>query len=150
MSRPALSGDPVVIGALMARQPAKRPPWVSWIDTGDIESLRKWLAKGGDTEDTDPETNNTPLIYAAWHGPIEIVHLLLAHGADARRSGAFLVAVATNHIDIALLLLPLEDDLDYLTQAAGCLAEHTDDAILEDLVRIKIKRLKAAKKKRSR
>jgi hypothetical protein len=132
----------------VAKQPAERPPWVSWIDAGDADSLRKWLARGGDVEDEDPETNNTPLIYAAWHGPIEIVHLLLAYGADA--GGAFLVAVATNHFDIALVLLPLTDDLDYLQQAAGCLAEHTDDALLEELVRIKLKRLKVTKKKRSR
>jgi ankyrin repeat protein len=128
----------------------ERPPWVAWIDAGDADSLRKWLARGGDVEDEDPETNNTPLVYAAWHGPVEIVHLLLAYGADARKTGAFLVAVATSHIDIALVLLPLTDDLDDLQQAAGCLAEHTDDALLEELVRIKLKRLKVTKKKRSR
>jgi len=124
-------------------RPTERPPWVRWIDEGDVGQLRRWLGGGGDVEDEDPDTRNTPLTYAAWHGPIELVHLLLAHGADAGRSGAFLPAVATNHLDIARLLLPLTDDVDILEQAAGDLAEHTDDALLEELVRIKLKRLRA-------
>jgi ankyrin repeat protein len=132
----------------LADQASKRPAWVRWIDEGDIAKLARWLGRGGDVEDEDPQTNNTPLIYAAWHGPIEIVHLLLAHGADARRSGAFLVAVATGHTDIARLLLPLTDDLDYLEQAAGCLAEHIDDEELEELVKIKLKRLRAKKSRK--
>ena len=129
----------------MAKQSraAERPPWVGWIDAGDLAGLRRWLAGGGDVEDTDPETRNTPLVYAAWHGPVEAAHLLLAYGADARRSGAFLVAVATNHYDIARLLLPLTDDPDVLSQAAGDLAEHGDDELLEELLQIKLKRLRA-------
>jgi ankyrin repeat protein len=126
----------------------ERPPWVAWIDAGDVAALRKWLARGGDVEDADPETNNTPLVYAAWHGPVEIVHLLLAYGADARKTGAFLVAVATNHIDIALVLLPLTDDLDDLQQAAGCLAEHTADVLVEELVGITLTRLRRTKGKK--
>jgi hypothetical protein len=122
--------------------PPERPPWVRWIDEGDLGRLRRWLARGGDVEDEDPQSRNTPLVYAAWHGPIEAVHLLLAHGADARRTGAFLVAVATNHLDVARLLLPLTDDVDFLEQAAGVLAEHADDELLEELVRIKLKRLR--------
>jgi ankyrin repeat protein len=124
-------------------RPPERPPWVRWIDEGDVGQLRRWLAGGGDVEDEDAQTRNTPLIYAAWHGPIELVHLLLAHGADARRSGAFLPAVATNQLDIARLLLPLTDDVSILEQAAGDLAEHTDDESLEELVNIKLKRLRA-------
>jgi ankyrin repeat protein len=109
------------------------------------------LDRGGDIEDEDPENRNTPLLYAAWHGPLEVVQLLLAYGADARRSGAFLVAVATNHLDIAHLLLPLTDDVDDLEQAAGDLAEHTDDEWLEELVQIKLKRLRAKRgRKRSK
>jgi ankyrin repeat protein len=135
---------------VVAKKPAGRPAWVRWIDAGDVASVRKWLARGGNVEDEDTETRNTPLTYAAWHRPIELVHLLLAYGADARRSGAFLVAVATNHTDIARLLLPLTDDLDYLEQAAGCLAEHTDDEELEELVQIKLKRLRSKARKRSR
>jgi ankyrin repeat protein len=135
----------------MAKQPATRPPWIQLIDGGDVGGLRRWLDRGGDVEDEDPETRNTPLVFAAWHGPIEIVNLLLAYGADAARSGAFLVAVSTNHTDIARLLLPLTNDPDELEQAAGCLAEHMDDRELESLVEIKRKRLRAKKtKKRGR
>jgi ankyrin repeat protein len=124
-------------------QAPDRPSWVQWIDEGDIAQLRRWLDRGGDIEDEDPENRNTPLMYAAWHGPIELVQLLLAYGADACKSGAFLTAVATNHVDIARLLLPLTDNVDILKQAAGDLAEHTDDELLEDLVRIKLKRLQS-------
>jgi len=123
-------------------RPPERPPWVRWIDEGDVGQLRRWLDRGGNIEDEDPDNRNTPLVYAAWHGPVELVHLLLAYGADARRTGAFLVAVATNHLDIARLLLPLTDDVDVLEQAAGDLAEHTDDEFLEELVTIKLKRLR--------
>ena len=131
----------------MTKKPPKRPPWVGWIDAGDREAVRRWLARGGDVEDEDPESRNTPLIYAAWHGPIGIVQLLLAYGADGG-SGGFLVAVATGHTDIARLLLPLTDYLDHLEQAAGCLAEHTDDEELEELVQIKLKRLRAKKRRK--
>jgi ankyrin repeat protein len=114
-----------------------------------VAALKRWLARGGDVEDEEPETRHTPLSYAAWHGPRSLVDLLLAYGADGR--SGFLVAVATGHTDIARLLLPLTDDLDHLSQAAGDLAEHTDDAELEELVAIKLKRLKAKKgKKRGR
>ena len=133
---------------VLVKHLSKRPPWVRWIDAGDIAPLRRWLDRGGNIEDEDPETKNTPLIYAAWHGPIAMVNLLLAHGADARRTGAFLVAVATGHTDIARVLLPLTDDLDYLEQAAGDLAEHTDDEELEELVKIKLKRLRAKKSRK--
>jgi hypothetical protein len=121
-------------------RPVERPPWVGWLDAGDLASLRRWLARGGDVEGVDPDTRNTPLLYAAWHGPVEAVQVLLAYGADARRTGAFLVAVATGHLDIARLLLPLTEDVDTLAQAAGDLAEHTDDELLEELVGIKLKR----------
>ena len=90
-----------------------------------------------------PMRSGVSRLFAVWHGPIEFVHLLLAHGADARRSGAFLPAVATNHLDIARLLLPLTDDVSILEQAAGDLAEHNDDELLEELVNIKLKRLRA-------
>lgn len=103
--------------------PADRPPWIAWIDTGDLVSLRRWLAQGGDVEVRDPETNNTPLVYVAWHGPVEAAHLLLVYGAIARSSGAFLIAVSTNHFDIARLLLPLTDDIDDLKQAADVLVD---------------------------
>src|SRR4051812_2844353 len=121
----------------------ERPAWVKWIDAGDRAALKRWLARGGDVEESDPETRNTPLIYAAWHGPRSLVDLLLAYGADGR--DGFLVAVATGHTDIARLLLPLTDDVDALGQAAGDLAEHTDDEELEELVTIKLKRLRAKK-----
>jgi hypothetical protein len=122
-------------GADVAKQspPPERPPWARRIDEGDVGRLRRWLDRGGDVEDEDPENGSTPLGYAAWHGPIEVVHLLLAYGADAGRTGAFLVAVSTNHLDIARLLLPLTDDVDFLEQAAGVLAEHADDEVLEGL-----------------
>ena len=131
----------------MTRDPRERPPWIRWIDEGDRAALLKWLARGGDVEDEDPVTNNTPLVYAAWHGQKEIVYLLLAYGADGG-SGAFLVAVATGHTDIARILLPLTDYLDHLEQAAGDLAEHTDDEELEELVNIKLKRLRAKKSRK--
>ena len=51
--------------------------------------------------------------------------------------------MATGHLDVARLLLPLTDDVDVLEQAAGTLAEHTDDELLEELVAIKLKRLRA-------
>jgi hypothetical protein len=132
-------------GADVAKQspPPGRPPWVGWIDEGDVGRLRRWLDRGGDVEDLDPGNRNAPLMYAAWHGPVEVVHLLLAYGADARRSGAFLVAVSTSNLGIARLLLPLTDDADFLGQAAGVLAEYPDDELLEGLVRIKLKRLRA-------
>jgi ankyrin repeat protein len=123
-----------------------RPPWIAWIDAGDLASIKQWLARGGDVEEEDPDTRNRPLDYAAWHGPIELVHLLLAYGADPR--SVFLLAVATNHTDIARLLLPLTDDRDYLEQAAGDLELHGEDELLEELVAIRLKRL--AKKKRKR
>src|SRR5262245_23689453 len=130
------------------KQPPERPAWVRWIDEGDRAAVLRWLAGGGDVEAEDPETNNTPIVYAAWHGQMGIVNLLLAYGADGG-SGAFLVAVATGHTDIARVLLPLTDYVDHLEQAAGDLAEHTDDEELEELVNIKLKRL-GAKKGRKR
>jgi Ankyrin repeats (3 copies) len=136
--------------ARVTRRPPDRPPWIRWIDEGDRAALGSWLAGGGNVEDEDPQTNNTPLVYAAWHGQREIVNLLLAYGANGG-SGAFLVAVATGHTDIARILLPLTDHQDHLEQAAGNLAEHTDDQELEELVNIKLARLKAKKgRKRSR
>src|SRR5262245_36366044 len=66
--------------AVMPKQSAARPPWIELIDRGDVGGLRRWLERGGDVEDEDPKTRNTPLVYAACCGPIEIVHLLLAYG----------------------------------------------------------------------
>src|SRR5947209_171040 len=131
--------------AAMAKQPTERPEWVRWLDAGDVTSLRQWLDRGGNVEDEDRETRNTPIVYAASSGQLSAVHLLLAHGADAAKTGAFLVAVCTDHTDIARLLLPLTDDLDFLEQSAGVLAEHIDDAELEELVEIKLKRLRTRK-----
>ena len=49
----------------MATKPAERPAWVKWIDAGDRAALKRWLARGGDVEESDPR--------ARVHGPEETV-----------------------------------------------------------------------------
>jgi ankyrin repeat protein len=49
--------------------------------SGKAEVLRTLLSAGARPDLTDPETGNTALMLAANRGFLDVVHLLLAHGA---------------------------------------------------------------------
>jgi ankyrin repeat protein len=88
-----------------------------FIDAGDAAGLRAWLEAGGDVNHTDPATNQTLLMAAAFAGRREIVRLLLDRGAD--RTGALVAAVLGQQGDIARELLALGWDRDELQQACA-------------------------------
>jgi len=58
---------------------------------GDVGGVRAWLDAGGDPDQTDPATNQTLLMAAAFEGRLEVVRLLLGRGAG--REGALFAAV---------------------------------------------------------
>ena len=49
---------------------------------GDVGGVRAWLDAGGDPDQTDPATNQTLLVAAAFEGRLEVVRLLLGRGPD--------------------------------------------------------------------
>ena len=51
--------------------------------TGDVALARQLLERSTDTLNAQNHTGETALMYAAWHGSLDIVQLLLAHNADA-------------------------------------------------------------------
>ena len=56
--------------------------------TGDVPKARLLIEYGVDLNRVDDEYRSTPLGYAARWGHVEMVRLLLANGADPRKSGA--------------------------------------------------------------
>ena len=56
------------------------------VSAGDVGGVRAWLDAGGDPDQTDPATNQTLLMAAAFEGRLEVVRLLLGRGAG--REGA--------------------------------------------------------------
>ena len=58
----------------------------SFIDSGNIEGIKKTLAAGADVN-ARGHGGDTPLLCAAFDGRVDIVRLLLAHGADPQMKG---------------------------------------------------------------
>ena len=83
---------------------------------GDVGGVRAWLDAGGDPDQTDPATNQTLLMAAAFEGRLEVVRLLLGRGAG--REGALFAAVLGRRGEVARELLPLGWDRGELRQAA--------------------------------
>jgi ankyrin repeat protein len=75
-----------------------------------------------DTNDNctdDDERRNTPLIYAAWYGHVELVRVLLEGGANVDRADvdqntALHVAAQYGHLDVCRLLLDWGAKVDRL------------------------------------
>ncbi|MGD1855710.1 MAG: ankyrin repeat domain-containing protein [Leptolyngbyaceae cyanobacterium] len=84
------------------------PPLVAATLVGDVDAVRSQLAAG-----TDPDivyNTNTPLIYAARDGFIEIARLLIDHGADVNWIDGegvtpLILASFKDHIELVQLLL---------------------------------------------
>ncbi|MFH0824687.1 MAG: ankyrin repeat domain-containing protein, partial [Pseudomonadota bacterium] len=91
------------------------------IESTDVEKVKSLLAKGANANVFDEEVYRTPLVLAARNGPVEMVKLLLANGADLKmkyRHGlpvpayAFTEAMVHGREDIARLFLELGADVN--------------------------------------
>ncbi len=117
-----------------------------FIATGDIAALREWLDAGGDVNQTDPATNQSLLMAAAFEGQQEIVRLLLDRGAN--REGALLASVLGQRGEIARELLTLCWDRHDLQQACSIYKQVSEAVPVadEELGRLLRAALRAAKK----
>jgi ankyrin repeat protein len=88
-----------------------------FIAAADVAGLRAWLDSGGDVDQTDPATQQTLLMAAAFEGREEAVRLLLERGAD--REGALIAAVLGQRGQIARELLALGWDRHDLQRACS-------------------------------
>ena len=82
------------------------------VKTGQPAKVEEALKAGADIHQQD-EQGWTPLTYAAGRGRVEIVSLLLNHGADVFRTGRdqrtpYKIALAAKHSDVARLLKAAE------------------------------------------
>lgn len=60
-------------------------PWPERaIDAGDVAKVKAWLDKGGKVNSRGGAFNETALMYAAGHGQLETVKLLLSRGANPK------------------------------------------------------------------
>ena len=60
---------------------AEDDPIFEAVKNGDLSELKRYMADGGDIE-VRTSINETPLIWAASHGHLEIVKYLVEKGAD--------------------------------------------------------------------
>jgi|SRR5215216_1380076 len=82
------------------------------VKTGQLAKVEEALNAGADIHEQD-EQGWTPLNWAAGKGSVEIVSLLLDHGADVFRTGRdqrtpYKIALAAKHTDVARLLKKAE------------------------------------------
>jgi uncharacterized protein len=78
------------------------------VKTGQLAKVQEALSSGADIHQQD-EQGWTPLNWAAGKGDLEVVKLLLDHGADVSRVGRdqrtpYKIALAAKHVDVARLL----------------------------------------------
>jgi hypothetical protein len=127
------------------KPPAERPrrvrgqPWVALIDRGDLEGLRRWLDEGGDPNAAGRAEGEAPLDYAAGAGEVEMVRLLLDHGARGHKP--LLESVCNFRGAVARVLLESgvwsrEDLLD----ARATVRDLVDDPELEQLLNREVRR----------
>ena len=115
---------------------------------GDGERVDEILAKDPAQARRLDLAQRSPLTYAAEHGHLEIVHKLLALGADPNqpetlcgRGGALFEASANNHLDVAALLLQHSADANASSDSSGsCItiveAKHPDNCqAMQELLR---------------
>lgn len=117
-----------------------------FVAAGEISGLRAWLDGGGDVNQTDPATNQTLLMAAAFEGQREIVKLLLDRGTN--RDGALFAAVLGQRGQIARELLALGWDRHELQQAVSMHRQVSEGVPVADdeLGRLLRAALRAAKK----
>ncbi len=117
-----------------------------FVVAGDVAGLRAWLDAGGDVNQTDPATNQTLLMAAAFEGQREIVRLLLDRGADCE--AALFAAVLGQRGEIARELLSLDWDRHELQQACSIHKQVSEGVPVadEELGRLLRAALRAAKK----
>jgi len=56
--------------------------------SGDVNTVKRWLSCTSDSCTTDDRYRNTPLVYAAVMGRVEMVRLLLEGGANVDSTDA--------------------------------------------------------------
>jgi hypothetical protein len=80
---PPAEAPPPVAEALRKERPrrVRGQPWISLINQGDLEGLRRWLDAGGDPNAPGRAEGESPLDYAAGMGAEAMVRLLLERGA---------------------------------------------------------------------
>jgi ankyrin repeat protein len=84
----------------------------------NIEQIQRALDEGADMNTEDPHLRRSPLVLAALRGYLEIVSLLIKHGANVNHTDstgftALLEAARRGHTPIARLLIEGEADINY-------------------------------------
>lgn len=85
-------------------------------EIGDVQSVKELIAIGANIHSKDRLVGDTPLIFAANNGHLEVVRLLLTKGAKDLY-GAIFNAASSGHIDIVKLLIEQGADLPALNEA---------------------------------
>lgn len=104
---------------------------------GDLEQVRRY-AEAADGEGgmdrlvayVDAEDGTTPLHHAAWHGHVDVVRLLLQHGArpqaqNADGSTPLHWAAMNGHPEVARLLLAVGPEVVHVKTVTGETPYHT-------------------------
>ncbi len=95
---------------MMMRAKFREDTLIGAVDTGNLETIKRHIAQGADVNEIDTDADMQPLAWATLRGKVEVVELLLQHGADVnRKTGdggtALHLAVFLGYADIAALLM---------------------------------------------
>ena len=87
--------------------------------SGDVNTVKIWFNCTNDNCTTDDHYRDTPLIYAADNGHVEVVRVLLEKGADIEKTNAYQQtaihgAAWYGYLEVCRLLLDLGAKLDRL------------------------------------
>jgi ankyrin repeat protein len=106
------------------------------VDDGDLPQLQLYLEAGGDPDARDPETNYLLLQTASSNQRLDMVQLLLAHGANSESvKSAMTTSCSNGSLEIATLLLPRIDAND-LSSTPGPISACLAEAVRNDRVSI--------------
>ena len=61
------------------------PALWNFAEKGNLPMCAQLLTRGHPVDLRDPDTGHTPLMFAAFHGHLEVTKLLLDHGADPNK-----------------------------------------------------------------
>jgi ankyrin repeat protein len=92
------------------------------VRSGDIAEAERQLRAGADVNGNGPEQGWTALNYAAGRGDVNMIRLLLDHGADLARTGKdertpYMIALAAGRVDAARLLRDVEREKGLVIEA---------------------------------
>lgn len=114
-------------------------PWISCIDKGDLDGLRRWLDAGGDPNALGRDEGEAPLDYAAKSGDVALTRLLLERGAKGKLP--LMEAVLNNRGRTARLLLESGvTKVEDLREARAIVRNLVDDSELYRLIEKELRR----------